>query len=223
MAAARQSPSSSSSFAPISRTSRRMKRLALIDYAVADGGRRVGRVGDAGAGRERQAGTARDGRLRRSTGAPGPRIGAGSRMQSDESGRDEVYVRDISRGGGRWHVSTNGGEEPYWSPDGRALYYRNESQLMSVAVDTRTTFEAKPPVVLFDGVYNLRIGHRHQLRRRTQGRPVSHDSPDRREHRVDLDRGHELVRRTPTPYVFSASIIACGLSAAMTRRFRVAR
>jgi serine/threonine-protein kinase len=75
---------------------------------------------------------------------------------SDESGRDEVYVREISRGGGRWLVSTNGGEEPYWSADGRALYYRNESQLMAAAVDTRTTFEAKPPVVLFDGVYNLR-------------------------------------------------------------------
>jgi hypothetical protein len=27
---------------------------------------------------------------------------------------------------------------------------------MAVAVDTRTTFEAKPPVVLFDGIYNLR-------------------------------------------------------------------
>jgi eukaryotic-like serine/threonine-protein kinase len=75
---------------------------------------------------------------------------------SDESGRDEVYVREMSRSGGRWQVSTNGGEEPHWAPDGRALYYRNESQLMAVAVDTRTTFEAKPPVVLFDGVYNLR-------------------------------------------------------------------
>jgi Tol biopolymer transport system component len=75
---------------------------------------------------------------------------------SDESGRDEVYVREMSRGGGRWQVSTQGGEEPHWAPDGRALYYRNESHLMAVAVDTRTAFEAKPPVMLFDGVYNLR-------------------------------------------------------------------
>jgi serine/threonine protein kinase/Tol biopolymer transport system component len=75
---------------------------------------------------------------------------------SDESGRDEVYVREMSRGGGRWQVSTQGGDEPHWAADGRTLYYRNESQMMAVAVETRTTFEAKPPVMLFDGVYNLR-------------------------------------------------------------------
>ena len=76
--------------------------------------------------------------------------------QSDESGRAEVYVRDTSAGGGRWQVSTTGGEEPHWAADGRALYYRNESQLMAVAVDTRTTFAPAPPQLLFEGVYNLR-------------------------------------------------------------------
>jgi Tol biopolymer transport system component len=76
--------------------------------------------------------------------------------QSEESGRTEVYVRDMSEGGGRWQVSTAGGEEPQWSRDGRELYYRNESQLMAVAVDTRTTFTPKVPTLLFEGVYNLR-------------------------------------------------------------------
>jgi Tol biopolymer transport system component len=76
--------------------------------------------------------------------------------QSDESGRAEIYVRDVSSGGGRWQVSTTGGEEPHWAPDGRALYYRNESQLMVVAVDTRTTFAPQPPQLLFEGIYNLR-------------------------------------------------------------------
>jgi Tol biopolymer transport system component len=75
--------------------------------------------------------------------------------QSDESGRGEVYVRDMSTGG-RWQVSTNGGEEPRWSADGRSLYYRNDSQLMVVAVDTRTTFAPQSPALVFDGVYNLR-------------------------------------------------------------------
>ena len=76
--------------------------------------------------------------------------------ESDESGRPEVYVRDTSSGGGRWQVSTNGGDEPHWSPDGRSLYYRTESQLMVVAVDTRTTFAPSPPALVFDGIYNLR-------------------------------------------------------------------
>jgi serine/threonine-protein kinase len=76
--------------------------------------------------------------------------------QADESGRAEVYVRDLSPGGGRWQVSINGGEEPHWSPDGRELYYRNESRLMAVSIETRPTFAPKAPVLLFEGVYNLR-------------------------------------------------------------------
>jgi Tol biopolymer transport system component len=75
---------------------------------------------------------------------------------SEESGRSEVYVRDMSSGGGRWQVSTNGGEEPHWSADGRELYYRNESQLMAVGIDTRTTFTPTAPSLLFEGVYNFR-------------------------------------------------------------------
>jgi Tol biopolymer transport system component len=75
--------------------------------------------------------------------------------QSDESGRAEIYVRDMSAEG-RWQVSTTGGEEPRWSPDGRELYYRMESRLMAVSIDTRPTFKPHTPVVLFDDVYNLR-------------------------------------------------------------------
>jgi Tol biopolymer transport system component len=75
---------------------------------------------------------------------------------SEESGRSEVYVRDMSSNGGRWQISTSGGEEPKWSADGRELYYRNESQLMAVAIDTRTTFTPRTPTLLFEGVYNLR-------------------------------------------------------------------
>jgi serine/threonine-protein kinase len=47
---------------------------------------------------------------------------------SNESGRDEVYVRtfpDVS--GGKWLISTRGAREPVWSPDGRTVYYRELS------------------------------------------------------------------------------------------------
>ena len=43
---------------------------------------------------------------------------------SDESGRDEVYVRPASGEGGRQVISTTGGTEPMWAPDGRELFYR---------------------------------------------------------------------------------------------------
>jgi Tol biopolymer transport system component len=76
--------------------------------------------------------------------------------QSNESGGPEVYVHDMAGSGGRWQISTAGGQEPRWSPDGRELYYRNNNLFMSVAVDTRTTFQNGTPKTLFNGVYDLR-------------------------------------------------------------------
>jgi serine/threonine-protein kinase len=76
--------------------------------------------------------------------------------QSNESGGPEVYVHDMAGSGGRWQISTAGGEEPRWSPDGRELYYRNNNLFMSVAVDTRSTFQNGTPKTLFNGVYDLR-------------------------------------------------------------------
>ncbi|HEU5039186.1 MAG TPA: hypothetical protein VFT84_00090, partial [Gemmatimonadales bacterium] len=43
---------------------------------------------------------------------------------SDQSGRDEVYVRDLARQGDQVLVSLEGGSEPVWGPDGRELFYR---------------------------------------------------------------------------------------------------
>ena len=37
---------------------------------------------------------------------------------SNQSGREEVYVRPLAGGGGRVAVSTSGGGEPLWAPDG---------------------------------------------------------------------------------------------------------
>ncbi len=43
---------------------------------------------------------------------------------SNESGFNEVFVRPFpATGEGRWQVSTGGGEQARWSPDGRELYY----------------------------------------------------------------------------------------------------
>ena len=76
--------------------------------------------------------------------------------QSIESGQPEIYVRDMTRDGGRWQISTEGGEEPRWSHDGRELYYRNGSLFMSVAVTTDPAFQAGKPVNLFNGIFDLR-------------------------------------------------------------------
>ena len=76
--------------------------------------------------------------------------------QSNASGRPEIYVRDFAEGGGRWQISTGGGQEPHWSPDGRELYYRNNGSLMVVPIETQPSFHAGTPRRLFGEVYDLR-------------------------------------------------------------------
>ena len=43
---------------------------------------------------------------------------------SDESGQDEIYVRPYPGPGGEEIVSSGGGEEAVWGPDGSELFYR---------------------------------------------------------------------------------------------------
>jgi len=43
---------------------------------------------------------------------------------SDESGREEVYVVPFpNTDAGRWQISSAGGREPLWNPNGRELFY----------------------------------------------------------------------------------------------------
>jgi len=60
--------------------------------------------------------------------------------ESDESGRNEVYIRPVRRGGGKLQVSTTGGRWPRWSRDGRQLYYVvDRDRLMCVDVSVPST------------------------------------------------------------------------------------
>ncbi len=71
--------------------------------------------------------------------------------QSNESGQYEVYVRpfpDVN--GGRWQVSSGGGEWPLWSPDGRELFYVGSESMMAVPIETEPTFTQGTVDLLFD-------------------------------------------------------------------------
>ena len=76
--------------------------------------------------------------------------------QSNESGRYEVYVRpfpDIS--GGKWTISTSGGQRPLWSRDGTELFYLSGTSVMRVAVDSGgKAFRAGTPEALFSGPFD---------------------------------------------------------------------
>jgi serine/threonine-protein kinase len=47
---------------------------------------------------------------------------------SDQSGREEVYVRDLAGELDQVMVSVDGGNEPVWGPSGRELFYRETRQ-----------------------------------------------------------------------------------------------
>ena len=72
---------------------------------------------------------------------------------SNESGRREVYVRPFPDGEGRWPVSTEGGDEPVWSPAGGELFYRSGNRMMSVSVADGSDLDPGAPEVLFEGEY----------------------------------------------------------------------
>jgi Tol biopolymer transport system component len=55
---------------------------------------------------------------------------------SDESSREEVYVAPFPGPGGKWQISTREGDRPRWSPDGRRLFYLdNTDHICVVDVD----------------------------------------------------------------------------------------
>src|SRR5262249_38674128 len=41
--------------------------------------------------------------------------------RSDDQGRSEVNVQTFPASGGKWQVSTNGGQQPWWRSDGKEL------------------------------------------------------------------------------------------------------
>ncbi len=74
---------------------------------------------------------------------------------TDESGRDEVYVRPYPGPGDLIPISTDGGMEPVWSPDGKVLYYRDFSgnKMMAVSFNTEPELRVSQPRLLFEGKY----------------------------------------------------------------------
>ena len=72
---------------------------------------------------------------------------------SDESGRQEIYVRPFPGPGGKIPISTDGGTQPVWARNGRELFYRNGDKMMLAAVETRPVFTAAKPRLLFEAHY----------------------------------------------------------------------
>jgi len=83
---------------------------------------------------------------------------------SNESGQFEIFVRpypEVDKE--RKIISTNTGQEPRWSPDGRELFYRGGDSMMVVKVETDPIFKASIPESVFQDIYFSEIGHQWDL------------------------------------------------------------
>jgi hypothetical protein len=84
---------------------------------------------------------------------------------SDETKRTEVYVQSFPTPGGKWQVSTGGGNLPIWSRNGNELFFIGaDRKLMAVDVKSRASKEptGKDVVTFVPGVpkslFDTRLG-----------------------------------------------------------------
>jgi len=64
---------------------------------------------------------------------------------------DEVYISSFPTPGGKLRVSTNGGVQPRWRPDGKELFYLSQDRkLMAVPIRGGSTIELGSPQALFE-------------------------------------------------------------------------
>jgi serine/threonine protein kinase/Tol biopolymer transport system component len=72
---------------------------------------------------------------------------------SDESGREEVYVRRYPGSERGYRISRGEGREPVWSVDGRELFYRRGNQMVAVEITMETELEVIDHVELWKAPY----------------------------------------------------------------------
>ena len=93
-----------------------------------------------------------------------PRVSPDGRLlayTSNETGREEVYLRALSGRAARVRVSTGGGGAPLWSPDGRQLYYRTGAAMMAANVAASPALAVSGRDTLFTGRFTTSPWHQN--------------------------------------------------------------
>jgi len=84
-------------------------------------------------------------------------------LTSGESGRYEIYVEPYPPTGERWMISSDGGEEPVWSPQIDEVFIRYGNKWMAVAIKTEPEFSAEPARLLFEGKFANTPGYSYDI------------------------------------------------------------
>lgn len=111
-----------------------------------------------------------DGQTRRFLGGPGRKRtgrfshdGSWMAFVSDETGENQVYVTAYPGPGPTVAVSAKGGLSPIWSSDGKELFFRLGTKMLSARLSGTQPLKFDPPVELFDGPYTLDLlGHQRE-------------------------------------------------------------
>ncbi len=146
---------------------------------------------------------------------------------SNESGRDEVYVRPFPRTEGVARlVSIGGGSGPVWAPNGSTLYYRGaDGDMMAVPVTLEPTFTSGRPQHAVPVCRRLsHVGNRDGVRHPSRWQALHHGLRARGPHRDSASAGQhraQLVRGAASARAHVALIVALfgrGSSNALKRR-----
>jgi Tol biopolymer transport system component len=88
--------------------------------------------------------------------------------QSDKTGRDEIYLRPFPGPGPDAPVSTNGGAQVRWNPNGRELFYvANDDRLMAVPITMAPDGKTVEPGTS-SPLFTTRVGSTAMLKYRQQ-------------------------------------------------------
>ena len=125
---------------------------------------------------------------------------------SDESGRNEVYVRAYPDLDGKQQVSSGGGSMPAWSARGEELFYMKQNiverqvAIMAVDIAAASTFQPGTPRELFSGEFQYGAMRSYDVARDGRFLMIDRGTP-RPTHtsiRIVLNWFDELERLVPT-------------------------
>ncbi len=77
---------------------------------------------------------------------------------SNESGRNEIYLSAFPGPAERVPVSTDGGTQAIWNPNGKEIFYRVDDKMIAVEVTTSPALKLSAPKVLFESRYAFGAG-----------------------------------------------------------------
>ena len=122
---------------------------------------------------------------------------------SNDSGRNDVYIRPYPGPGEKITISTEGGNEVMWARNGRELFYRNSGGLFAVDITTGPPLRAGKPHKLFENDYEPTASLWPNYDVSADGREflmvktLQDDAPAQVD--VVLKWASELARRVPRP------------------------